>query len=86
MTAALRLAELKAYPSPNYIVHQQVKAIHSQSLRVFACLCLKLGGWDEEAISHQLRWNSDAVKYYIRQAPFQADVIGSTLFTKALVV
>jgi len=86
MTAALRQAALKAYPSPNNIVHQQIKAIHSQSLRVFACLCLKLGGWDEEAISHQLRWNSDAVKYYIRQAPFQADAIGATLFTKALVI
>ena len=86
MTAALRNAAAKAYPSPHHIVRQQVEALHSQSLRVFACLCLKLGGWDEEKISHQLRWNSDAVKYYIRQSPFQADEVGATLFTKALVI
>ena len=86
MTSALRKAAITAYPSPHHIMRQQEDALHSQSLRVFACLCLKLGGWDEEKISHQLRWNSDAVKYYIRQSPFQADEVGAVLFTKALVI
>ena len=86
MTSALRKAAFTAYPSPHHIMRQQEDALHSQSLRIFVCLCLKLGGWDEEIISHQLRWNSDAVKYYIRQSPFQADEVGATLFTKALVI
>ena len=84
MTSSLRRAAKITHPSTNHLVHQQVEVIHSQSLRVFACLCLKLAGWDEESISHQLRWNLDAVKYYIRQSPFQADEVGASLFKSAL--
>ena len=84
MTTALRAAAAKTHPDPSHLVHQHMVAITAHSLRVFACLCLKLAHWDEEDIAHQLRWESTAIKFYIRQALFQADAIGALLFTTAL--
>ena len=48
------------------------------------CLCLKNIGWDEDTIAHQLRWISDAVKYYIRQSLFQIDELSAKLFRYAV--
>ena len=86
MTAALRAAAAKTHPDPKHLVHQHMTAITAHSLRVFACLCLKMAGWDEDNIAHQLRWESQAIKFYIRQALFQADAIGASLFTSALAI
>ena len=86
MTAALRAAAKKTHPDASHLVHQHMASITAHSLRVFACLCLKLAGWDEEAIAHQLRWESSAIKTYIRQAMFQADTIGASLFKSALAI
>ena len=85
VTLALRQAVCRVYPSPRHILRQHLSSISSHSLRVFACLCLKTAGWDEEAISHQLRWNSDAVKYYIRQSLIQVDAVSASLFHSAFV-
>ena len=86
MTQALRAAALRTHPEPTHLVRQHLAAITGHSLRVFACLCLRLAGWDEDAIAHQLRWDSAAIKVYIRQALFQADDIGATLFKSALAI
>jgi hypothetical protein len=85
MTAALRQAVRLTYPDKAHLIHQRIQAVSAHSLRVFACLCLKLAGWDEDAIAHQLRWNSSAIKFYIRQSLFQADDTGASLFKSALV-
>ena len=85
MTAALRESVCRVYPSPQHILRQHLPSISSHSLRVFACLCLKTAGWDEESISHQLRWDSDAVKYYIRQSFTQVDAVSASLLRSALV-
>ena len=86
MIAALRAAAKKIHPDASHLVHHHMAAITAQSLRVFAYLCLKLAGWDEDAIAHQLRWESMAIKTYIRQAMFQADAIGASLFKSALAI
>ena len=80
MTSALRIAALLTYLEGTHLVHQLIEAVSNHSLRVFACLFFKLAGWDEEAIAHELCWNSDTIKFYIRQALFQADEVGVSLF------
>ena len=39
-----------------------------------------------EAIAHQLRWYSAAIKVYIHQAMFQANTIGVTLFQSSRII
>ena len=77
---------LHTHPEQLYLVHQYIAVITGHSLCFFVCLYLKLAGWDEEDIAHQLRWYSAAIKVYIRQAIFQADEIGVTLFKSALAI
>ena len=84
MNLALRQAAVKTYPDSSHLVRQHLQEISSHSLRVFACLCLKQTGWDEDTISHQLRWNSSAVKYYIRQSVSQADKLSASLFEQVI--
>ena len=84
MTTALRAAAAAAHPDPKHIIHKHLTAISSHSLRVYACLCLRQAGWDEDAIAHQLRWNSTAVKYYIRQSILHVDQLSATLFANAV--
>lgn len=86
MTAAFRQSARRVYPDPAHVMHQRATSLASKSLRVFACLSLKLAGWDEETISHQLRWSSDAVKFYVRQSTFHTDSVGASLFKSALVL
>ena len=86
MTQALRAVALRTHPEQSHLVHHHTAAITGHFLCVFACLCLRLAGWDEDAIAHQLRWDSVAIKVYIRQAMFQTDVIGVTLFQSALAI
>ena len=83
VTTALRNAVKKAYPDPRHLLHQHVKEVSAHSLRVFACLCLKQANWDEDTISFQLRWDSTAIKYYIRQSLIQVDEIGASLLSSA---
>ena len=84
MTAAFRQSALRVYPHGDHIMQKKANSLSSKSLRVFACLCLKLAGWSEDDISYQLRWASDAVKFYVRQSAFQADAVGASLFKSAL--
>ena len=80
MTFALRSAAILTHSEENHLVHQLIESISTHSLRVFARLYLKIVGWNKEDIAHQLRWSLDAIKCYIRQALFQADKVGSSLF------
>ena len=77
---ALQTVELRMHPEQSYLVYQHTTTIMSHSLRFFTCFCLRLMGLDDDAIVHHLRWKSAAVKMYIHQDMFQADVIGVTLF------
>ena len=83
VTTGLRSAVTRSFPDKRHICRQHISAITSKSIRVFACLCLKQAGWDLDSISHHLRWSSDAVKYYVRQAPFSADDISASLMSSA---
>ena len=85
VTRALRASVHRVYPSPNHILRQHISSVSSHSLRVFACLCLQTAGWDAETISHQLRWDSDAVKFYIRQSFTQIDAVSASLLRSAFV-
>ena len=86
MSATLHQATLTAYSNPVHVIHQHLEAITGHSLRVFVCLCLKLAGWDVDSIAHQLCWNSDAIKFYIRQSLLKANKLGVSLFKSALAI
>ncbi len=83
VTQALRASAARVYPNPNHIVRQHIGSISSHSLRVFACLCLKTAGWKEDDISHRLRWDSDAVNFYIRQSCSQVDALSASLVSSS---
>lgn len=86
MISALRRVALLTCPEKNHLVHQLIEATSTHPLRVFVCLCLKISSWDKEAISHQLRWDLDTIKFYIHQVLFQANEVGVSLFQVALVI
>ena len=84
ITTAFRQSAKRVYLEGGHIMQRKVNSLSSKSLRVFACLCLKLAGWIEEHISHQLRWTSDAVKFYVKQSTLHTDSVGTSLFNSAL--
>ena len=83
VTQALRASATRVYPNPDHIVRQHIGSISSHSLHVFACLCLKTAGWKEDDISHCLRWDSDAVNFYIRQSCSQVDALSASLVSSS---
>ena len=85
MTAALRSAVVRSYPNEQHIMRLNLSAISSHSLRIFACLCLQTAGWSHDDISHQLRWDSDVVQYYIRHSLVQVNAVIASILTSALV-
>ena len=86
MSVALRQATLTLYLNPANVIHQHLGPITDHSLRVFICLYLELAGWEVDSIAHQLHWNFDMIKFYIRQSLFKADKVGVSLSKSALAI
>jgi hypothetical protein len=55
-----------AYPDPNHFLRKRIKLLQSHSIRIFACVALLNAGVSIDDIVYRLRWNSDAVKQYLR--------------------
>jgi hypothetical protein len=55
-----------AHPAPAHYLRQHIDRLMSHSLRVTAAVALHNAGVSLDDISFRLRWNSDAVKLYIR--------------------
>jgi hypothetical protein len=63
----LRMACCLAYPNPQHYCRIHIAGIVSHSNRVFAALCLKLGGATDEDIAFRLRWQVASVPTYLRE-------------------
>jgi hypothetical protein len=63
----LRMACCLAYPNPGHYCRVHITGIVSHSNRVFAALCLKLGGASDEDIAFRLRWHVNSVPTYLRE-------------------
>ena len=63
----LRMACCLAYPNPKHYCRIHIAGIVSHSNRVFAALCLKLGGASDEDIAFRLRWHVSSVPTYLRE-------------------
>jgi hypothetical protein len=57
---------IKAYPDPQHYLRIHIKDLQAHSLRITACVSLENAGVPHETIAFRLRWNSDAVKGYLR--------------------
>ena len=57
----------RAYPDPNHYMRIHIDRLMSHSLRVMAAVALDNAGVDLDDIVFRLRWNSDAVKAYLRE-------------------
>lgn len=55
-----------AHPNPNHYLRLHVKQLMAHCCRVAACVFLKLAGYNEDDIAWRLRWNSQAVRDYLR--------------------
>ena len=55
-----------AYPDADHYMRLHILMIQAHSFRVFACVALANMGVNDDDISFRLRWNSDAVKLYLR--------------------
>jgi hypothetical protein len=55
-----------AHPDPAHHLRRHIKCLTSHCLRVTAAVALFNSGEKEEMIAFRLRWNSDAVRIYLR--------------------
>lgn len=55
-----------AHPDPNHHLRLHIKCLMAHCLRVTAAVALFNCGETEELIAFRLRWNSDAVRIYLR--------------------
>jgi hypothetical protein len=63
----LKKALTVAYPDPNNHLCHLERFFMSHCLHISACLALASSGTPRDDIVYQLRWNSDAVEFYIRE-------------------
>jgi hypothetical protein len=57
---------IRAYPNPSHYLRLHINELQAHSLRITACVALDDAGVPHETIAFRLRWNSDAVKGYLR--------------------
>jgi hypothetical protein len=57
-----------AYPDPNHRLRHLERCFMSHYLRITTCLALGSSGTLRDDIVYRLRWNSDAVEFYIRES------------------
>ena len=62
----MRLACVHAFPDPKHYLRLHIDRLVSHSLRVTAAVALNNAGVSVDDIAFRLRWNSDAVKLYLR--------------------
>ena len=66
VVSVMRKACVAAHPDPDHYLRLHIKRLVSHSNRVTAAVALYNAGVPIEDISFRLRWNSDAVKFYLR--------------------
>jgi hypothetical protein len=66
IVSIMRKACLAAHPDPSHYLRLHIKRLVSHSNRVTAAVALYNASVSIEDISFRLRWNSDAVSFYLR--------------------
>jgi hypothetical protein len=66
VAAVLQQGCILAYPDPRHHCRQLINLLQSHSIRITAAVALFNAGVSLDDIAHRLRWNSDAIKLYIR--------------------
>jgi hypothetical protein len=79
----LQHATLMAHPDPSHYMHKNAHRIVAHSLRVSACVALHNAGVSLDDITFRLRWNSDAVKAYIRDCARTIDELTGRVISGA---
>jgi hypothetical protein len=64
--AFLQEACRRAYPDPKNYFRRNIQLFQAHSIRITACVALDNAGVAHEDIAFRLRWNSDAIKGYLR--------------------
>jgi hypothetical protein len=72
-----------AHPDPSHYMHKNAHCIVAHSLRVSACVALHNAGVSLDDITFRLRWNSDAVKAYIRDCARTIDELTGRVISGA---
>ena len=62
----MQRACVETYANPQHYLRIHIKRLLSHSCRTFAAVALSNAGVSEDDIAYRLRWNSDAVKLYLR--------------------
>jgi hypothetical protein len=68
---------------PNHYMHRNAHRVVGHSLRVTACVALHNAGVSLDDITFHLRWNSDAVKAYIRDCAHTVDELTGHVISRA---
>ena len=71
----LACAVQAAYPDKSHIAYEVINKFSAHSLRCTAAMALISQGLSIEVVAHRLRWNSDAIKRYLREARLSVDEI-----------
>jgi hypothetical protein len=79
----LKRATLLAHPDPDHYMHRNAHRVVAHSLRVSACVALHNAGVSLDDITFRLRWNSDAVKAYIRDCARTVDELTGRVISGA---
>jgi hypothetical protein len=62
----MQAACVRAYPDPQHYFWLNISMFQAHSIRITACVTLDNAGVPHEDIALRLRWNSDAIKGYLR--------------------
>jgi hypothetical protein len=66
LLAFMHTACTRAYPDPSHYYRINIRLFQPHSLRITACVALDNAKVPHEDIAFRLRWNSDAIKAYLR--------------------
>ena len=75
MNKAFQAACEIAHPDEQHYLRIRIKHLTSHSIRVTAAVALDIAGVDFDSIKFRLRWDSDAVKEYVRDAIRKVNVM-----------
>lgn len=73
----------RAYPNPKHYLRMNIDRLMSHSMRVTAAVLLYNAGVPIDVIAFRLRWSSDAVKLYIREAASMTATLSESAFAGA---
>jgi len=83
MEYGIRDACVHAYPDPKHYLRVNIKRLMSHSIRIFACVALQASGLQLDEICYRLRWDSEAVKAYLRDCQCTVDAMTVSAFQGA---